>query len=315
VSNEVNPADFEVVLKPKERARMLEIGGDPEFGPLLAYRPLTRWPVLLMLIVTVPFMVLGVGAFIDQMSKGTPGHPSNQSGGLFVPVILFFVGLLLSALVVVWFLRRNIEFRFYKEGTGRWRRKGDAIQRLAYVDVSSMTYTLTRQFYNGVYVGTAAKIQLETPKGSKIKGLTHSFSHREKRKGMLFNTRFVGRDPMDVVRDVVAETVAERMALEVAELGEAAWTGPGTFTKEGLRVKKLLGAPRVIPYATLDRLAFKDGNLVLFEEGKERGSVALAMNGKNFWPGFALFQRLVSPSGGADEIDAGAIDGAVEDED
>lgn len=301
----------EVRLKPKEIARMAAIGSDSEFGKILAYRTATRWPILLMLILPGSFALIAAAeAATKLMGPSRPTRVPNPrfSGEVFALLIGFVVSALVCALIVWWYRRRDTEHRFFEEGATHASRSRGDLQRLAYLDASALTYTLTRQYVNGAYVGTAGKLQLETPKGSGIKGLSVSFTHRERRKGGLFNRTFVGQDPMDIVRDTVADAVAERLALEIAEKGEAPWTGPTTFTKDGLRIKKLLGAPILTEYAKIGRLGFGDSSLTLFEEGSQRGFVSMPVNGKNFWPGFVLFQRLMTPRGGAEEIDGAEFD-------
>jgi len=287
---------------------MAAIGNDPEYGRILAVGKQFRWQALIAPILPLIFIGSGVFAYSAAVSAASKGTWTVSPASMKVVALGLMVFGLVQAPFILWWIRKHAtEMRFFEQGVALWRQRRGDIRRLSYLDVAAMTYTLSRSNLHGVHVGTSGVITLQLEEGSKQKGVRYAFQHREKAKG-IFNRRFEGVDPMDLVRDAVAEAVAERLALEIAEKGEATWTGPTTFTKEGLRIKKLLGPPITMDYAKIDRLGFGDGNLVLFEEGSKRGFVSMAVNGKNFWPGFVLFQRLMTPRGGAEEIEGGEFE-------
>ena len=295
----VDPRVLVFGLKAKEIARLERAGSDAEFGKIIAIGNSHQAMWLILLFLPAGTLVLSMGAFLHR--AGGPPNVGPTTGDLIAGVACAVLTVMFS--VVIWWLStgRGAKYRFFEQGA-TLHRKGKDLVRWSYLDVAALSYALVRQSYNGIYVGTSGTIWLEGEKGSRIKTLKCSFRHKERAKGIL-RRQFEGGDPMDVVRDTVADVVAERLALEIAEKGEASWTGPATFTKDGLRIKKVLGAPFVMEYAKIDRLGFGDGTLVLFEEGKAKASVSMAVNGKNFWPGFVLFQRLMTPRGGAEEIE------------
>lgn len=286
------------VLKPKEAAQMAAIGDDQEFGRLLGYGKPTR--ALLVVLVLVPVIILAIGTVLLLAPRGRPGPPSVPLAWVVatIAVTLAVCG------VVVWRVHgRSTALRFYELGVTRWRKKNGDVQRLSYLDVTSMTYTMAPHFFHGMYVGTTGVILLETAGKSGKKGVRHSFQHRQKARGIV-NRTFEGTDPMDLVRDAVAEAVSEGLAVRIAETGSAPWTGPATFTKDGLLVKKLLGGVKVLAYEAIDRMEAKGGNVMLFQAGEKSAAASVAVNGKNFWPGFVLLGRLVTPratDGGAGE--------------
>ncbi len=295
----IDPRVLALGLKAKEIARLERAGRDAEFGKIIAIGKSHQAMWLILLIFPLVILGFSIGGLSSKVNgRQNPALPTSD-------FILALVGVVVTVVLslIIWWLatNRGAKFRFFEQGASLHARGKDLI-RWSYLDVAALTYALVRQSYNGVYVGTSGMIRLDGDKGSKIKPLKCSFRHMEKAKGIL-RRRFEGTDPMDLVRDTVADAVAERLALEIAEKGEAAWTGPTTFTKEGLRIKKLLGPPFVMEYAKIDRFGFGDGTLVLFQEGREQAFVSMAVNGKNFWPGFVLFQRLMTPRGRAEEID------------
>lgn len=300
MSDVVDPRVLALGLKAKEIARLEKAGRDAEFGKIIATGKSHQAMWLILLILPAGTFVLSIAAFLHH-TRGLP-NVRPTTGELVAGSVCAVLTIVFA--VVIWWLStgRGAKYRFFEQGA-TLHRKGKDLVRWSYLDIAAMTYALVRQSYNGIYVGTSGTIWLEGQKGDGIKTLKCSFRHMERAKGIL-RRRFEGGDPMDFVRDTVADVVAERLALEIAEKGEAAWTGPATFTKDGLRVKKLLGAPAAVSYDKIDRLGFGDGTLVLFEEGSEKAFVSMAVNGKNFWPGFVLFQRLVTPRGGAEEVDA-----------
>jgi hypothetical protein len=287
----VDPRVSGLGLKPKVLARMAAIGADAEFGRLLAIGTPTLWPAYLLMVVPVMCCGLGVGAIGAGGGNGPSSSPDLLTG-----VVLIVLGVL-QGVLLVWVVRKfAIEWRFHDQGVTKFRR-GIELSRLSYMDVWTMAYSLKRQHYHGVYVGTTGTMRLECDPRSKQKGVRHQFRHLEKGKGFL-KQKIEGIDPMDVVRDVVAECVSERLAVQIAETGQAPWTGAAVFTKQGLSVKKMLGGATVVPYETIDRMAAKGGAVSFFQEGQKGAAVSLAVNGKNFWPGFVLLRRLLTPRAG-----------------
>lgn len=304
MSGVVDPRVLALGLKPKQIARLERIGMDEEFGRIVAAVRPPRWPMIIPAVISLGFfffaIVVVVGMFTGAHIPRGPGQVQIKHP---LGLALFLTGLgSILGYVTQWGFRRfSVEYRFFERGVTYWWKGVDKV-RVSYLDVRSLGYAINRQDMKGVYVGTVGTVVLEYEPQMSSKKLKLGFSHREKAKGIL-RRRFEGVDPMDVVRDLVAESVAERMALEIAERGETPWTGPVTFTQEGLRVKKLIGGASLMEYARIDRLGFNYDSLVLFEEGHKRGGATMAVNGMNFWPGFVLFQRLMTPRGGAEEID------------
>lgn len=304
MSDAIEPRVLALGLKPKQVARLERIGFDAEFGRIVAATRPTRWPMIIPAVLALVFLfftaVVVVGMFNNAPGPKGPGHVQIRHP-IGLAVFLGGLGSILGYLTVWGFRRFSIEYRFFERGVVSWWKGVDRL-RVPYLDVRSLGYGLHRQRMKGVYVGTVGTIVLEFEPQVASKKLKVEFPHRERAKGVL-QRRFEGDDQMDVVRDLVAECVAERMALEIAEKGEAPWAGPVTFTREGLRVKKLIGGMLLMEFDRIDRLSISFESLVLFEEGKQRGSVTMAVNGMNFWPGFVLFQRLMTPRGGAEEIE------------
>lgn len=303
----------DVVLKPKEIARMAAIGSDPEFGPLLAYRAVTRWPILLLL--ALPMLIGIFAAFEIVWHIANPPRPTRvpnptQVGNFMVPAIVLVISCVLGGLVWRWYRGRDTEHRFFADGYELSSRRRGSRHRLSYMDVHSLTYKLSPQTTDVGISWLAGLIVLESTPGSRLQSVRLSFKHAAKAKGIL-TKQFDGGDPMDRVRDVVAQVVAERMALDIAEKGETPWTGSLSLTKDGLRSKPILGKPTLTPFEEVGRYEFKfntfpfnEGVLLIFGRDGKKVLALPEPNGKNFWPGFVLFQRLVTPRGGAEEVDA-----------
>lgn len=291
----VDPRVEALGLKPKVLARLRAVGADAEFGRLITIGTPSRFLAFFGLLAPLIFCSLGAGALISGLNPGSrPPGSTPPSREIWAGIALIAASLVMLALLVWCIWARSVQWRFFEHGVTKWRR-GIDLQRLSYLDVTALSYKLTRQYYNGIYIGTSGLIKLETEKGSKTKGMSYQFRHREKAKGII-KREFEGVDPLDFVRDAVADAVSERLAMEIAEKGSVPWTGPATFTKEGLSVKKLLGGVSVLPYETIDRMAANAGTLTLFQEGQPKGVISLAVNGKNFYPGMALLRRLVAPA-------------------
>lgn len=286
-------------LKPKVLARLRAVGGDAEFGRLLSVRQPPRWPILAAFLIPVLLLLLALGATVSPMAS----PPGQGTPRLLYAAALVAGSVVASALIVWWYRAMSHEYRFFEHGVEKVRRGGGSPHRLSYLDVTALTYSLSRRYHNGIYLGTVGVIRLETEKGSNVKGMQHKFPHREKPRGLL-RRHFEGVDSMDLVRDAVAEVVAERLALEIAEKGSASWTGSATLTRTGLSIKRILGGTLGIPYETISRVAANGGTLSIVQEGQTKASATLAMNGRNFWPGMSLLRRLLTPRGAAEATES-----------
>lgn len=292
------------VLKPKEAAHLASIGIDREFGRILMYGRPARWPMLVF--GSMGPLVFGVGGIGATLSGLSANAASANRPDLYIGLALLAFALVQIVVIVWWLWKNSFEWRFYEQGVVKWRRARGDVARLSYMDVTAILYKRVRTHMHGVYVGTSGVIELDVAKGSvngsRHKPVKYSFKHREKAVG-IFNRTISGTDPMDLVRDAVAEFVAERLAVEIAEKGMAVWVPRVLFTREGLAVKKLVGGERHLPYEKVRAVDLPNDQIGIQIEQETRAGAVLDEKSKNFWPGLVLFQRLAPDLEPPDEWD------------
>lgn len=293
------------VLRPREAARLQAIGTDEEFGRILAVRPRARWHLLLLLVVPGALFLLAAGMTVDYLIH-PPRHSlvttPGQTPPWFPATVVTLIAAAMATPVVIWFRHRGFEYRFFEHGFERWSARRGSLQRLSYLDVESLTYTMQPQHAEIGISWMAASIVLETPKGSKTKGVRMSFNHRAKPRGFL-SIRFEGTDPLDLARDAVAAVVAERLAAQVTESGSAPWTSPVSFTQKGLSFRGLLGGATIFEYDAIERLELGKSWLEIHFKGPKRQIAIVSRSGKNFYPGLALLRSLVPRSSGGSTVE------------
>ena len=259
----------------------------PIFGPCIAVRRkgVADWGLYLILIFLVTLLAIGLllGGIIVLLFDG------NLGGLIAAPIGL---GLLVLDWLCVLHLLRVAEF--YHEGAVlrilRRRRE------FPYPSVTSLTYSLTRQYAHGIYAGTALKLYFTTADGRRFR---FTGVHKERPVGAsivgLFGKTFRGEDELDVVRDIIASHVAETLLARLSADGSILWCGRALITTNGLTP---VSGPRegtLVPWSAIGAAITKGGNYALFEHGQNEPFLTLQCKAKNFYPCLELFKSLVPP--------------------
>lgn len=208
------------------------------------------------------------------------------------PVTLVLAGaaaamLILSA-ILAFRLVRTFEFR---EAGVLVRRGSKVLRTMRYADCVRLRYELTRNYLNGFYTGTSLVITLID---SAKNGVKWNGRHKEKPKGLavtVLGKTFKGEDELDVVKLIIADTIADRWVDRLLAGESIAW-GAMSLTQTHVIPKKGMYKHRSIPHAEIDRLAADKGWFHLFHVGDEKAFFSMQMNAENFWPGMRVMERM-----------------------
>jgi hypothetical protein len=151
---------------------------------------------------------------------------------------------------------------------------------------------------NGIYAGTTLVITLRDAEKRRIRW---NGTHKEKSKGFSFfsmGRNFQGEDELDVVKMIIADTIADRWVDRLLAGESIAW-GAMSLTQTHVIPKKGKYKHRSIPHAEIDRLAADQGWFHLFRVGDEKAFFSMQMNAENFWPGMRVMERMWQANAGS----------------
>jgi hypothetical protein len=254
-------------------------------GRVLFERRASRVGMFILWVLTISLAFFGLFLIVAGIGGGNPAPIG--------------VGVGLSALFALcaWIalrMRRSV-FRCHEQGV--YRRSTFTEGTLRYDELSQFTYSATRQYYNGVYVGTALNLTL-TPERETGK------------RAIRFNSNVKNVDEaLDKLRDHIAAMLAARMLQRLAAGERVTWTTNLALLPEGIEYRPagFVGRRKealVLQYADVYSFDIQKGTFHLWQRGKEKKSVMQESIGQpNFFPGFmALCQLFSSPERAASDL-------------
>ncbi len=213
--------------------------------------------------------LVGLGLMFD------PQMPTQVIGGL---VLLGSAGLGLSG-----FALKHSTFRCQQRGVQKAGLFGT--RQLKYTEVASFTYSATRHYHNGAYVGTHINMKFQPLSDTDA-------------RPMAYNTTVNGEDAaLEELRDFISRAIAARMADTVAAGQPLRWTNNLTFQPNGIEFRSggLLGRkpPQVLLYSDYQGYGLDQGTFSLFRKGEKKAVMTETASAPNFFPGFYLLQLLL----------------------
>lgn len=243
-----------------------------------------RWYVLLPTFVGVVAVGVVIGSRLGAETE-------------LLKILLYVAGYTVPAAAVLGYMlvhRVNI-FRCHQEGVCHLT-TGGKTRELRYEDVGAFTYSATRQYVKGAYVGTEVRMRFEPQAGVGGKPISYAATV-ENADGEL-----------DHLRDHVGRVIAADMLRRLRQGELVGWTDGLVFTLEGLELTRSGGlvrraATRLIPYSDVAATQFHDGEFFLYEAGTKRAVFKTPISAKNFFPGYALLGLLRHASARAKHSD------------
>ncbi len=202
------------------------------------------------------------------------------------PIIKFFGGALALLTGFLLYSSRALKravFRCHQRGVQKAGMFSD--RQLRYSDVASFTYSATRHYHNGAYVGTSINMKFDPLPEAEGKPLA-------------YNTSVNGEDEsLEELRDFISRAIAARMADRLAAGQRVPWTDNLAFLPEGIEYRKggFVGrkAPEVLPLTEYHGYGLDQGSFSLFQKEIKKPIMTESASAKNFFPGFYLLQLLL----------------------
>lgn len=198
--------------------------------------------------------------------------------------ILIGLGIALAAAAAIWGIVVNRRWVFRCHQRGVFKRGALSETRLRYADVTSFSYSATRQYYNGVYIGTALNMVL-TPGGN---GKSVKFSQTVQNAD----------EDLDELRNHISRVLATRMLTQLAAGERVVWTRHLTLLPTGIeyRPSGFTGRkdPVLLPFEQLHAFDIQQGTFHLWEKGKEKSVMQESVGEANFFPGYYALSLVYS---------------------
>ena len=241
----------------------------------------------------------GLGRILfERRARRTPRLLAYAGGGLlvFIGGVLLIVeeieakvtgvGMIaVGVLCLVWaYSMAYSVFRCRERGVHKSGLFGQ--QELRYVDVGTFTYSATRHYHNGVYVGTHIGLHfvpLPEVKAAKIN----------------YTTTIMNEDAsLDELRNFIAKAIAVRMASRLAAGEAVPWTQNLTLLPNGIqfRPQGFIGrkAVQTLPFENYGGQNLEQGVFYLFRQGEKKPVMSEQVSAPNFFPGYFLLLMLQS---------------------
>lgn len=206
---------------------------------------------------------------------------ANEVEALLTGVGMLAVGGLL--IVWAWSMAYSV-FRCRERGVHKSGLFGQ--QELRYVDVGTFTYSATRHYHNGVYVGT--HIGLHFTPLPELKAARINYA-----------TTIMNEDSsLDELRNFIAKAIAVRMAARLAAGEAVPWTPNLTFLPNAIqyRPQGFIGRKTVqtLPFENYGGQNMEQGVFYLFRQGEKKAVMSEQVSAPNFFPGYFLLLMLQS---------------------
>jgi hypothetical protein len=160
-------------------------------------------------------------------------------------------------------------------------------KEIRYSEAGAFTYSATRQYHNGAYIGTAIVMHFSPLSGSNAPRISYSTSIKNEDSGL------------EELKSYISRAIAGRMAKQLAEGQEVPWTSNLTFVADGIRYRP----PGFIGRKEAKQLSYQDyggcsldaGVFYLFQKGEKKAVTNEQAAAPNFYPGYCLLMMMQEP--------------------
>lgn len=262
----------------KQESEKNDSNDGPGLGRILFERRAKKFTRVITAIISFVIGLAAIGLLFDK-----------DPGAKIVGVLLLVTaaGLLYASIA----MKRSV-FRCQQRGVMKVSLFGE--RQLNFADTGSFTYSATRHYHNGAYVGTHINMKFEPLPESNTRPIA-------------YNTSVQGEDAsLEELRDFISRAIAGRMAGRLSAGKTVKWTSNLTFVEGGLEYRPggFLGRkPAVtLPYSEYHGYGLDQGTFSIFRKGAKKAVMTESASAPNFFPGFYLLQLLLHIPSSAQDV-------------
>ena len=253
----------------KSESDQKEADDGPGLGRILFERRAKKFTRAILALVAFIMSLAGLGLLFDK------DPVLKIIGGL---LLVSAAGCLYAAIA----MKKSV-FRCQQRGVFKVTLFGE--RQLRFAEMGSFTYSATRHYHNGAYVGTFINMKFEPLPEANA-------------RTMAYNTSVQGEDTsLEELRDFISRAIAARMAERLSAGQSVKWTNNLTFVAGGLEYRPggLLGrkAATTLPYSEYHGYGLDQGTFSIFRKGVKKAVMSESASVPNFFPGFYLLQLLL----------------------
>jgi hypothetical protein len=199
--------------------------------------------------------------------------------GIVLGVPLGLAGILLW---VISYRVRRVVFRCHELGVHKVAILGE--RRLLYSEVQSLSYSMSRHYYHGMYMGSTFRLAFEPIPEKKGNSVNHTVSLQNADK------------ELENLRDRVSMIIAQRQARQLAARQPVPWTPRIRFLPDGVEYRRwsLFGKGTVLttPYSKISAIRFEKSYLRAWVIGEKKPLFSVVSSLPNVFPTFFLLSSL-----------------------
>lgn len=249
-----------------------------QLGRIIFERKPKKTLAVFLLILGLLVGVLGL-ILISVLLAGAPAKRDMQAITI-VSLVCLLGGALLC--IFAWTTFKAL-FRCHEYGV--YQRSALGEKKLLYSEVEAFTYSATRHYHNGAYIGTQLKLAFIPMKDLNKPKLVYSTSVKNVDSSLdQMRDEIAGMIGSRLYREVVAGKAVNWTDAMVLEPGQLRYTVPAIFSKN---------QPQTIPYQMISGHNVNQGSFSLFQRGKPKPFMTENISAKNFFPGYFAFLALI----------------------
>ncbi len=234
--------------------------------------------ICFVVVAAIQFLI-STALFIALVAE--QGRNPDTTGILIGASVTLILGVLFVALAIV--VKRSL-FRCHAYGV--YQRGISGENTLFFHELHEFTYSATRMYHNGSYIGTVVRLVF----------IPHAESGKKK---ISYGTNVKNADAaLEHLRNQVSMQLAQKIVDRVLAGKTVPWTNQLILEPEGLRYTKITffskGEPTFIAYKDISYVTMHQETLSFHQSSRPKPFITEQASKKNFYPGYMALQALMA---------------------
>jgi hypothetical protein len=250
-----------------------------QLGHIVFEKRPPRLLFICFVILAVIQLLISTALFIALVAE--QGRNPDTTGIFIGASVTLVLGILFVVLAIV--VKRSL-FRCHAYGV--YQRGISGENTLFFHELHEFTYSATRMYHNGSYIGTVVRLVF----------IPHPESGKKK---IAYGTNIKNADAsLEHLRNQVSMQLAQKIVDQVLAGKTVPWTNQLILEPEGLRYTKITffskGEPTFIAYKDISYVTMHQETLSFHQTSRPKPFITEQASKKNFYPGYMALQALMA---------------------